>query len=302
VPSYTFIATAHALQWQQITPVFADIDPRTHCLDPASVERMITPRTTGIMGVHVWGQACDVDAIAEIARRRNLKVLYDAAHAFACSHKGRTIGNNGDCEVFSFHATKFFNALEGGAVTTNDDALAKTMRLMRNFGFAGFDNVVYVGTNGKMNEVSAAMGLTNLASLHEVIEANRRNWHEYKTAVEAVPGLTLLPPPANERFNYQYVVVEVHDAALTRDEYVDVLWAENVIARKYFWPGCHKMEPYRSLQPHAGLLLPHTEAVAARVFLLPTGTTVSTETVRAIGGILQRASQQAEAVRARGRA
>lgn len=300
VPSYTFIATAHALQWQQITPVFADILEGTHCLDPVAVERMITPRTTAIMGVHLWGQACDVDALAEVARRRNLKLLFDAAHAFGCTHKGRMIGNNGEAEVFSFHATKFFNALEGGAVTTNDDDLARKMRLMRNFGFAGYDNVIYIGTNGKMNEVSAAMGLTNLDSIDNTIAANNRNWQAYSDGLASIPGLTLFRPTAREKLNFQYVVVEVGDASpLTRDEIVDVLHAENVIARKYFWPGCHRMEPYRSLQPHADLLLPVTERVAARVVLLPTGTTIDGETVKKICTILRAAAAQAVAIRAR---
>ena len=159
VPSFTFVATAHALQWQEITPVFCDIDPRTHNLDPNRIEEMITPRTTGIIGVHVWGRPCAVDALAEIAQRRHLKLLFDAAHAFGCSYQGQMIGNFGDAEVFSFHATKFFNTFEGGAVVTNDDELAAKMRLMKNFGFHGYDNVIYVGTNGKMSEVSAAMGL-----------------------------------------------------------------------------------------------------------------------------------------------
>lgn len=137
VPSFTFIATAHALQWQEITPVFCDIDPHTHNLDPRRVEQMITPRTTGIIGVHVWGRACDVEALTDIAQCHHLKLLFDAAHAFGCSYKGRMIGNFGDVEVFSFHATKFFNTFEGGAVVTNDDDLANKIRLMKNFGFAG---------------------------------------------------------------------------------------------------------------------------------------------------------------------
>src|SRR5919106_700945 len=155
VPSFTFIATAHALQWQKITPVFCDIDPRTHTIDPVLVEEMITPRTTGIVGVHLWGRSCDISALEDIARQRNLKLLFDAAHAFHCSYRGQMIGRFGNAEVFSFHATKFANSFEGGAVVTNDDDLARTIRRMQNFGFAGYDKVVCVGTNGKMPEVSA---------------------------------------------------------------------------------------------------------------------------------------------------
>lgn len=301
IPSYTFIATAHALQWQQVTPVFADVSEETHCLDPVAVERMITPRTTAIIGVHLWGKACDVDALAEIARRRNLQLLFDAAHAFGCSHNGQMIGGNGDCEVFSFHATKFFNTLEGGAVTTNDDELAGKMRLMRNFGFVDFDKVVYVGTNGKLNEAAAAMGLVNLDNLDRIVACNRRNWHGYHDGLADVPGLRVHGYDESERNNYQYVVVEVNDlgTGLTRDDLVSVLWAENVIARKYFWPGCHMMEPYRSLYPHSGLLLPNTLRVAERVLLLPTGTAVDEATIKTICSIIRTAIAQADTVRAR---
>ena len=139
VPSWTFVATAHALYWQGITPVFADIDPDTHNLDPDAVRRMITPRTSGIIGVHLWGRAAPVEALQAIADEHGLKLMFDAAHAFGSTHRGQSIGRFGACEVFSFHATKSFNTMEGGAVTTNDDALAETLRLMRNFGFKGYD-------------------------------------------------------------------------------------------------------------------------------------------------------------------
>ncbi len=141
VPSFTFVATAHALQWQQTKPVFCDIDPVTHNLDPVDVERRITPETTGIIGVHLWGRPCDTTALEDIARRHGLKLLLDASHAFACSSGGRMIGSFGDAEVFSFHATKFLNAFEGGAVVTNSDEVARKLRLMRNFGFTGYDTV-----------------------------------------------------------------------------------------------------------------------------------------------------------------
>src|SRR5262249_53238247 len=139
LPSMTFVATAHALQWQQITPVFCDIDDKTFTIDPSRLEELITPRTTGIVGVHLWGRGCNVERLAEIAARRRLKLLYDAAHAFACTKGGQRIGSFGHAEVLSFHATKFFNTFEGGAVLTNDDELADRVRLMRNFGFVGYD-------------------------------------------------------------------------------------------------------------------------------------------------------------------
>lgn len=299
VPSMTFVATAHSLQWQQITPVFCDIDPTTHTLDPARVEELITPRTTGIIGVHLWGRPCEVEALAEIADRRGLRLMFDAAHAFSCSHRGRMIGGFGAAEVFSFHATKFFNTLEGGAVVTNDDQLAQKIRLMKNFGFAGVDRVTYIGTNGKMTEASAAFGLTAFERLEDIRAVNRRNHRLYGEAIRDLPGVELVAYDDRELNNYQYVVFEVDEdeAGLSRDEFLAVLQAENVLARRYFYPGCHRMEPYRSYFPHAGLLLPQTERLTQRVFQLPTGTSVGEDEIRTIGGILRRASASADQVR-----
>src|SRR5438034_7774890 len=235
VPSFTFIATAHALQWQQITPVFCDINPATHNLDPARVKDLITKRTTGIIGVHLWGRPCDVEALADIARRHKLKLLLDAAHAFACSHNGQMIGSFGNAELFSFHATKFLNTFEGGAVVTNDDELARKIRLMRNFGFAGYDIVSSLGTNGKMSEVSAAMGLTSLESLEKFVAVNYRNYREYRQQLADVPGMSLLAFDEDEKCNYQYVVLAIdeHAMGITRDQLDDILWAENILSRRY---------------------------------------------------------------------
>jgi dTDP-4-amino-4,6-dideoxygalactose transaminase len=299
MPSYTFIATANALQWQEITPVFVDIDPRTHNVDPGVIERLITPKTSGIIGVHVWGRACDTEAIEAIVRKRRLKVLYDAAHAFGCSHKGKMIGGFGSCEVFSFHATKFLNSFEGGAVMTNDNALSDKLRLMRNFGFAGYDRVIYLGVNGKMTEVCAAMGLTSLESINDIIANNDRNYKAYREGLSGLSGISLIAYDPAEQNNYQYIVLEVNpdEAQLNRDELVEVLHAENVLARKYFWPGCHLMEPYRSLQPNANLLLPETERIAARVIVLPTGQAVTAAIVSTICRIIRDAFAQSSAIR-----
>lgn len=284
IPSFTFIATAHALQWQEITPVFCDVDPETHSINPDRIEELITPRTTGIIGVHLWGQACDVERLTDIARRRNLHLMFDAAHAFACSHNGQMIGNFGEAEVFSFHATKFFNTFEGGAVVTNDDDLAAKIRLMNNFGFKGYDNVIYIGTNGKMSEVSAAMGLTSFDSLDGFIATNRRNYDQYRRELSDVPGVRMFMYDQSEKLNYQYIVLEIDEvsAGLSRDQLMEILWAENVVARRYFYPGCHRMEPYRSYFPHAGLLLPETERMSHRVLLLPTGTAVELDDINKV--------------------
>jgi dTDP-4-amino-4,6-dideoxygalactose transaminase len=287
IPSYTFIATAHALHWQAITPVFADIDPHTHNLDPAAVARMITPRTSGIIGVHVWGRAAPVAELQEIAQHNSLALMFDAAHAFGCSYRGEMIGSLGACEVLSFHATKFFNTFEGGAVLTNDGAMAGKMRLMRNFGFDGLDNVIYPGTNGKMTEISAAMGLVNLDSLDAMIETNQRVYECYRDRLSAVPGVELVEYDTSEKNNYQYVVMVVDDGfGVSRDEIVAALHAENIRARKYFWPGCHKMKPYSELYPHAGLLLPQTADIARKVVVLPTGAHVTEQVVEQVVAVI----------------
>lgn len=303
VPGFTFVATAHALQWQRVTPVFCDVDPATHNIDPDRIEALVTPRTTGILGVHLWGRPCDTRAIEAIAARRGLRVVFDAAHAFDVEHRGRMIGGFGDAEVFSFHATKFVNAGEGGAIATNDDELADRVRLMRNFGFAGYDDVVDLGTNGKMSELAAAMGLTSLESLEAFAARNRENHAAYAAGLAGIPGITLLRYDAGERRNCQYVVCEVdeRDAGLSRDALQCVLQADGVLARRYFHPGCHRMEPYRSAAVGAGAVpvLPVTERLAARVLALPTGTAVGAPEIATICGIVARAVADAPRVRAR---
>lgn len=289
IPAYTFVATAHALQWQEITPVFADIDPATHTLNPAEIERHITPRTTGIIATHLWGRACDVEALSAVAAKHNLKLMFDAAHAFGATWGGKRVGGFGSAEVFSFHATKFLNSFEGGAITTNDDALAERIRLMKNFGFKGYDNVVHIGTNGKMPEICAAMGLHNFSRIDELIAINRRNHFLYRESFSLLPGIRVFDPaPAGEATNYQYVLIEIDEraAGIARDILIKALHAENILARKYFWPGCHRMEPYRSYYPNAGLLLPHTQEVAARVVVLPTGSALQPEDIQKICGLI----------------
>lgn len=299
VPSFTFIATAHALQWQQITPVFCDIDAATHNISARKVEALITPRTTGILGVHLWGRPCEISELQAIAERHNLKLLFDAAHGLGCRYQGRKLGGFGNAEVFSFHATKFVNSGEGGAVVTNDDALAARIRLMKNFGFADYDKVIYIGTNGKMNEICAAMGLTNLESLEEFIRTNRANFDTYQENLKGIPGFSLQEYSEENTPNYQYVVTEVDARAcgLTRDQILAVLHAENVLARRYFYPGVHRMEPYRSDFPQANLRLPETEGLVTRVLHLPTGTGVTQTDIQKICGVIRSAVQQASDIR-----
>jgi dTDP-4-amino-4,6-dideoxygalactose transaminase len=289
IPSFTFVATAHALQWQGITPVFCDIGETNHHIDPVRIEQHITPRTTGIMGVHVWGHPCNTEAIEGIARKHNLQVMYDAAHAFGCSLEGKMIGNFGSAEVFSFHATKFFNTFEGGAIATNDDQLAQKIRYMRNFGFATYDRVQYIGINGKMSEISAAMGLTLFENLNEIIEMNYDHYKQYQQVFSELNGVTMFCYDENEKNNYQYIILEIDEGktGISRDIVVNVLQAENILARRYFYPGCHEMEPYRSFFPHAGLLLPNTNKLTRRVTSLPTGTAVSKSDITQICELLE---------------
>jgi dTDP-4-amino-4,6-dideoxygalactose transaminase len=189
------------------------------------------------------------------------------------------IGNYGDAEVFSFHATKFITTFEGGAITTNDTKLANKIRLMRNFGFAGYDNVLDLGTNGKMNEVSAAMGLTSLESLDAFVAVNYRNYKRYSQKLAQIPGVRLAAYTEDEKCNYQYIVLEIDEGVtcVSRDQLQQILWAENVLARRYFYPGCHRMEPYKSSPFYRGLSLPNTEHLASRVLSLPTGVDVGIE-------------------------
>jgi dTDP-4-amino-4,6-dideoxygalactose transaminase len=289
IPSYTFIATAHALAWQGIRPVFADINPETHNINTSVLERLITAHTSGIIGVHVWGRPCETGELDEIGEKYGLKIMYDAAHAFGSSKGGVMVGNFGECEVYSFHATKFLNSFEGGAVVTNNDSLAEKIRLMRTFGFRGFDNVVSMGVNGKMSEPCAAMGLTSLESVEDLIAVNERNHAAYRLHLEGIPGVRLIERGDGEPHNYQYIVIEVEESQFgtTRDQLVELLHSRNVIARKYFWPGCHKMEPYATENPDTAFSLPNTEKVAKRVIVLPTGQSIDKKIISEICKIIR---------------
>ncbi len=289
IPSFTFIATAHALQWQEITPVFSDINSKTHTLDPQKIEMMITPRTTGIIGVHLWGRPCDIERLTELSLKYDLKLMFDASHAFGCSYQNKMIGNFGELEVFSFHATKFINSFEGGAIVTNNDDLADKIRLMKNFGFSGFDNVIHIGTNGKMTEIAAAMGITSIENLYSFVEINKRNYDKYKQELEKINGISIINYDEKERCNYQYIVLEIDEKTtkISRDQLMTILHIENVIARRYFYPGCHRMQPYRSYFPHADLLLPETEKLAKCILVLPTGTSITLEDIEKITQVIQ---------------
>lgn len=287
VPGYTFVATAHALRWLGLSVVFCDVDPATHLIDPAKVEALITPRTSAIVGVHLWGEVCATEALTEICERHNLKLLFDAAHAFGCAHEGRMVGGLGDAETFSFHGTKFFNTFEGGAVTTRNGALAARLRLMRNFGFEGFDQVSALGVNARLSEVAAAAGLVNLEHLEETTATNKRRHAQYESNLAGLSGLRVYPLSKKDQRNHQYCVLEWNagSTGISRDTVMRVLHAEGVLARRYFYPGVHRMEPYRTEDPN--IRLPNTEALGDSVLVLPGSHAVSEEDVERISDLLR---------------
>lgn len=298
LPSFTFIATAHACLWEGLEPVFVDVERDSHTIDPACVERQINESTAAIIGVHLWGRVCRIEELEAIARQRGIPLLFDAAHAVGCSYKNVPMGRLGTASVVSFHATKFVQSVEGGAILTPDRELASHLRLLRNFGFQGFDNVIALGTNAKMSEFSAAMGLGSLESIETLIATNRSNREAYRHALGGLPGLTLYEFDEQEANNFQYLIVEVEPAVcpFTRDELVAILHAENVMVRRYFTPGCHRSAPYRSRPRMGNDSLPVTEHLADTLLAVPTGAGVTTEDIAVIGSILRTAYETAPEV------
>lgn len=289
VPAFTFPATAQALVWAGLTPVFCDVDPVSHNLSAEQVRRRLTPRTAAILGVHLWGRACDPEGLAALASEHGLRLAFDACHAIACTHGGKRIGGLGDAEVFSFHATKIINGAEGGCITTNDDALAARLRTIRSFHPGEEYADVPLRINGKMSEAQAALALIGLADVPRHAAANRARHEAYRTALAGLPGLRLLEYPAGEDNNCQYLVVDVAADAcgLTRDELFELLKAENVICRRYFHPGAHRMPPFRDDPAHRNLSLPVTDELCRRLLILPSGAAVSEEDIARIGALLR---------------
>lgn len=272
LPAFTFIATAHACLWQGLEPIFCDIDPDNLTIDVRRAESLINKKTSVIIGVHVFGNVCEAEKLNKLARNYGLKLIYDAAHAFRCYFGNKPIGNFGDAEIISFHATKFFSTFEGGAVLTNDSKLDERLRHLRNFGFTGYDRVEFLGINAKMSESSAAMGLASLESIRSRINRLKENHLAYRKNLAAIPGITVVPVGAKGKSNYQFcaLLVDHKRFGVSRDLLYEILWKENVFARRYFYPGCHRMEPYRSLWPNAYRRLPVTEDISKRILCLPT--------------------------------
>lgn len=267
---YSFVATAHSLLWRGLTPVFVDVDPVTLNIDPARIEAAITPRTTGILPVHCYGQPCDVEAIERIAAKHNLKVLYDAAHAFGVRVNGRSVLGYGDLSVLSFHATKVFNTFEGGAIICRDAATKRRIDQLKNFGFIDEVTIEEAGLNGKMSEVNAAFGMLQLSHIADAVKARRQVDAAYRTAFAGVPGIRCLSGRGDWENNYSYFPILLDDDyPLTRDQLYQRLKEHGIIARRYFYPLISAFPVYQELESSSPERLPVAAAAAERVICLP---------------------------------
>ena len=287
---YSFVATTHSLWWNGIKPVFVDIDPATCNLDPAKIEAAITPRTTAIMPVHCYGKPCDTKAIQAIADKYGLKVIYDAAHAFGVEVDGESLLNAGDLSTLSFHATKVYNTVEGGALIMHDEQTKKRIDYLKNFGFAGETEVVAPGINSKMDEVRAAYGLLNLKQVDAAIEARRRVAVRYREALRDVPGITFFDDMPGVRHNYSYfpVFVDAEQYGMTRDELYFKMREHNVWGRRYFYPLISTFSTYRGLESATKENLPVATRIAEQVICLPMHHELSEEDVERVLGLIVR--------------
>lgn len=268
---YSFVATTHSLWWNGIKPVFADIDPVTLNLNPAKVEAAITPHTTAIMPVHVYGYPCDTEQFQQIADKYGLKIIYDAAHAFGVSVNGKSILNEGDMSTLSFHATKTYNTIEGGALICKDAATKKRIDYLKNFGFADETVVVAPGINGKMDEIRSAYGLLSLKYVDEAIKKREKISFIYREALRDVEGVSFMEDIAGVRHNYSYfpVLVDKEKYGISRDELYEILKKYNIFTRRYFYPLITAFSPYNNLSSATASNLPVATKVAQQVICLP---------------------------------
>lgn len=268
---YSFVATTHSLWWNGIKPVFVDIDPSTGNIDPDKIEAAITPRTTAIMPVHVYGKPCDTERIQEIADKYGLKIIYDAAHAFGVEVNGESILNAGDMSTLSFHATKVYNTIEGGALVMHDEATKKRVDFLKNFGFAGETTVVAPGINGKMDEVRSAYGLLSLKHVDASIEARHQVAIRYREALRDVPGITFFDDMPGVKHNYSYfpIFVDAEKYGMTRDELYFKMKESQVLGRRYFYPLISEFSTYRGLDSAHPDNLPKAHRMADTVICLP---------------------------------
>lgn len=268
---YSFVATTHSLWWNGIKPVFVDIDPATGNIDPDKIEAAITPKTTAIMPVHVYGKPCDVKRIQEIADKYGLKVIYDAAHAFGVEVNGESILTAGDMSTLSFHATKVYNTIEGGALVMHDEQTKKRIDYLKNFGFAGETEVVAPGINSKMDEMRSAYGLLNLRQVDKAIEARHQVAVKYREALRDVPGITFFDDMPGVKHNYSYfpIFVDAEQYGMTRDELYFKMKEHGVLGRRYFYPLISTFSTYRGLESATRENLPNAYKMADEVICLP---------------------------------
>lgn len=270
---YSFVATAHSLLWNGIRPIFVDIDPETLNLDPSKIEAAITPQTTSILPVHVYGRPCDTSRIQAIADTYGLKVIYDAAHAFAVEDEGGSILRHGDLSILSFHATKVFTTFEGGAIISPDEKTKKRIDFLKNFGFADEVTVVAPGINGKMNEFQAAVGLAQIKYIDHALVARKAIDHRYRKGLEGILGIRCLPPPSSRRHNYSYFPILVgKNYPLTRDRLYERMRereGSRVFARRYFHPLISEFPMYRSHPSSHSNNLPASTMAALQILCLP---------------------------------
>lgn len=268
---YSFVATTHSLWWNGIKPVFVDIDPTTGNIDPDKIEAAITPKTTAIMPVHVYGKPCDTKRIQEIADKYGLKIIYDAAHAFGVEVNGESILNAGDMSTLSFHATKVYNTIEGGALVMHDEKTKKRIDYLKNFGFANEVEVVAPGINSKMDEMRSAYGLLNLRQVDTAIEARHQVAIQYREALRHVEGITFMDDMPGVKHNYSYfpIFVDVEKYGMTRDELYAKMKELNVLGRRYFYPLISEFSTYRGLPSSSKENLPNAHTMANSVICLP---------------------------------
>ncbi len=286
---YSFVATTHSLWWNGIKPVFVDVDPANCSLDPDKIEAAITPKTTAIMPVHCYGKPCDTKAIQEIADKYGLKVIYDAAHAFGVEVDGESILNAGDMSTLSFHATKVYNTIEGGAMVMKDEQTKKRIDYLKNFGFANETTVVAPGINSKMDEVRAAYGILNLRQVDAAIEARRKVAKRYRDALRDVEGVTFFDDMPGVRHNYSYfpVFIDAEKFGRTRDELYFEMREANVLGRRYFFPLISEFSTYRGLPSATRENLPEAYRLADTVLCLPMHHELSDEDINRVLKIIK---------------
>jgi dTDP-4-amino-4,6-dideoxygalactose transaminase len=290
---YSFVATTHALWWNGIKPVFVDIEEKTGNLNPDRIEAAITPKTTAIVPVHVYGTPCNTEAIQKIANKHGLKVIYDAAHAFGVEKDGESILNAGDISTLSFHATKTYNTAEGGALVCHDETMKKKIDYLKNFGFAGETNVVLPGINGKMDEIRAALGLLNLKYVDHTIEKRQKIASLYRQELKNVMGITMMPELPNVKSNYTYFPVFINKDAfgISRNELYEKLKKHNIYGRRYFYPLISSFSPYRNLESAKRENLPVAAKLADSVICLPVYADLEIKEVNKICDVIKGANK-----------